>query len=202
MLTNELIPRDMWQRSVRPEIRKWLVENDPEQKIRCLLTVWGVPLKISPAQADDHSRKYQRFLEDEHAHRLKLLGIVRQSLDQISPQGQISTELKQDLDGTAVEIPTESIGGLQKDSSSAAAATNTSAPGDDPDPAAGPAITTESQAGESETLQAMRGQLEKALQSAQVRIAKLGVGDTRNRAQLQLQQMAAVPAARESSCRD
>jgi uncharacterized protein (TIGR03790 family) len=193
MPANELIPHDTWQWAVRPEIRKWLVENDPEQKIRCLLTVWGVPLKISPAQPDDRSRKYQRFLEDERTHRLKLLGIVRQSLDQISPQGQISTELKQDLDGTAVEIPAESVGRLQENAGTAAAATNTSAPGGDPDTAAGPAITTGSQAGESEAdLQAIRGQLEKALQSAQVRIAKLSVGDARNRAQLQLQQMAAV----------
>ena len=60
MPSNELLPREMWQWGVRPEIRKWLAEHDPQQKIRCLLTVWGVPLKIGPAEANDQSRRYRR----------------------------------------------------------------------------------------------------------------------------------------------
>jgi uncharacterized protein (TIGR03790 family) len=190
---NELIPRDMWQGRVRPEIKKWLVENDPEQKTRCLLTVWGVPLKIGPAQVDDRARKYQRFLEDERAHRLKLLGAVRQSLDQISPQGQISTELKQNLGGSAAEAPGKSVGAPQENAGSGSAATNVSEPDRGSDGAAAEAAADGGLPGQLETeLQKMRTQLEKALQSAQVRIAKLGVGDARNRAQMQLQQMAAV----------
>ena len=66
------------------------VEHDPEQKIRCLLTVWGVPLKIGPAEADDQSREYEQFLTAERAHRLKLLNVLQQSLDQIAPESGIA----------------------------------------------------------------------------------------------------------------
>ena len=83
---DEVLPREAWEAGVRPEIRKWLTQNDPEQKIRCLLTVWGVPLKIGPAEADVQSREYERFLTAERAHRLKLLNVLQQSLDQIAPE--------------------------------------------------------------------------------------------------------------------
>ena len=62
-----MIPRDMWQWGVRPEIQKWLKEHDPKQKIRCLVTMWGVPLKIGPATPDAGSKAYQAFLEGERA---------------------------------------------------------------------------------------------------------------------------------------
>ena len=43
---------EKWQGSVRPAIREWLNQNDPEQKIRCLVTTWNVPLRIGRADAD------------------------------------------------------------------------------------------------------------------------------------------------------
>src|SRR4051794_38244439 len=41
----EVCPREQWRSAIRPEIQKWLRDKDPLQKIRCLVTVWGVPLK-------------------------------------------------------------------------------------------------------------------------------------------------------------
>ena len=46
MPREEVCPRDKWTWAIRPEIRKWLDEHDPDKKLRCLVTVWGVPLKI------------------------------------------------------------------------------------------------------------------------------------------------------------
>jgi uncharacterized protein (TIGR03790 family) len=193
MPAGELIPREMWKWGVRPEIRKWLVEHDPEQKIRCLLTVWGVPLKIGPAEDNDHARKYQRFLEDERAHRIKLLGSVRQSLDQISPQGQISTESQQDLGGTTAE-PQAASGATQGVAAELTTAATAAAAGDaTAESANGPAAASGGGAAQAESdVQKLRAELEKSLQSAQVRLAKLGVGQARTRAQTQLQQLAAA----------
>jgi uncharacterized protein (TIGR03790 family) len=69
----EVCPRQLWRWAVRPEINKWLTEHDPQQRIKCLVTVWGTPLKIGPAEADKETLKYRQFLEAERTHRLKLL---------------------------------------------------------------------------------------------------------------------------------
>ena len=45
----DVLPRQEWETSVRPAIRHWVVENKLETKIRCLVTVWDVPLKIGKA---------------------------------------------------------------------------------------------------------------------------------------------------------
>jgi uncharacterized protein (TIGR03790 family) len=172
----ELLPREMWQWGVRPEIRKWLVEHDPEQKIRCLVTVWGVPLKISPAEADDQSRRYRRFLEDERSHRLKLLALVERTLAQVAPKGELSGERVQ---GTLEDQPAEDADGAEVPGISQPAAANdplAAKPGDQP----------------KSELQQARARLEAALQGAQGRLAKLSAGEARTQAQVQLQQLAAA----------
>jgi uncharacterized protein (TIGR03790 family) len=174
----ELLPREMWQWGVRPEIRKWLVENDPEQKIRCLVTVWGVPLKIGPAEADDQSRRYRRFLEDERSHRLELLDVVERTLGQVAPTGELSGERVQ---GTLEDRPAEEADGGE------AAGISQSPPSAANDPLA----PKPGEAPKSE-LQKARARLEAALQGAQARLVKLPAGDARNQAQAQLQQLAAA----------
>src|SRR5262245_26533348 len=42
----ETLSRADWDLKVRPAIRRWLSTNKLEEKIRCLVTVWDVPLKI------------------------------------------------------------------------------------------------------------------------------------------------------------
>jgi uncharacterized protein (TIGR03790 family) len=184
---NEVIPRETWQWGIRPEVRKWLVEHDPQQKIRCLLTVWGVPLKIGPAEADDESRKYRRFLEAEREHRLKLLGLVQNSLDQIASDGQIPGN----ADAINGEEPSEN--GQPVDASQAsdeAADAATAGPKTDtggiPDSNSGPQSSATSEVASA------RLRLEKSLQAAQVRIARQPASDGRRRSQLQLQQLAAA----------
>src|SRR4029079_13144053 len=72
----EVCPSEQWQASIRPEVHKWLVEKDPHEKIRCLVTLWGIPLKIAPATRNAKSLRYQQFLEAERSQRLALLGKV------------------------------------------------------------------------------------------------------------------------------
>ncbi|RPI82110.1 MAG: TIGR03790 family protein [Planctomycetaceae bacterium] len=47
--SGEVLARQAWDLKVRPSIRKWLGQNDRYQKIRCLVTLWDVPLKIGNA---------------------------------------------------------------------------------------------------------------------------------------------------------
>ncbi len=47
----ETLSRRDWEAKVRPAIRNWLVSNNLDQKIRCLVTVWDVPLKIGAIDA-------------------------------------------------------------------------------------------------------------------------------------------------------
>jgi len=69
----ETLDHDKWRWAIRPEIRKWLLEGDRADRIRCLTTLWDVPLKISRGPADENLQAYQRFLEGERTTRLKLL---------------------------------------------------------------------------------------------------------------------------------
>ncbi len=70
----ETISHEKWRWSVRPDIRKWLDENDPKRKLRCLVTTWGVPLRIARDKEDNAViSRYREFLEGERKNRIKLL---------------------------------------------------------------------------------------------------------------------------------
>lgn len=70
----ESISHEKWRWNVRPEIRKWLEENDPNQYLRCLVTTWGVPLRIHRDKADNPQlSRYREFLTGERKLRIKLL---------------------------------------------------------------------------------------------------------------------------------
>lgn len=146
MPREELCPRDTWTWAIRPEIRKWLDEHDQDKKLRCLVTVWGVPLKIGPAQEDPERLKYRQFLEGDRKQRFDLLKQVGQRLDAIAAHVLIP------------EPPPDAAG-------------------------AKPAPATE--------LLAAQADLEKHLQNAQARVAKLA-GDELQQAAGQLQQLATL----------
>jgi hypothetical protein len=46
------VARATWDQQMRPAILKWLTEKGLSTKIRCLVTVWDVPLKIDNQPAD------------------------------------------------------------------------------------------------------------------------------------------------------
>lgn len=48
----DTLDRAAWDAEVRPAIRQWLSEDGREDKIRCAVTCWDVPLTIGPRAAD------------------------------------------------------------------------------------------------------------------------------------------------------
>ena len=157
----EVCQREQWRTSIRPEIHQWLMDKDPHQKIRCLVTMWGIPLKIGPAPPDVKLQHYQQFLEAERTQRLQLLGKVVQRFDAIAPaEGNSATAAKEGTDKSP----------------------KTSAPADKKSPGAPDPPDAE--------LARWQSQLEKALQSAQARASKLTHELERNAANGELQQLA------------
>ena len=72
--SDETILHDKWRWTVRPEIRKWLLDNDPKGNLRCLVTTWGVPLRIRKDKPDNPKlSRYREFLAGERTKRIKLL---------------------------------------------------------------------------------------------------------------------------------
>lgn len=80
----EVLDREQWRWAVRPEIQKWITDNDPEKKLRCLVTTWGTPLKIGPAKRDRAIDAYLDHVTREHAARVGLLEAAVVALDAIA----------------------------------------------------------------------------------------------------------------------
>lgn len=185
----ETIPRDTWRWGIRPEIQKWLLEHDPEKKVRCLLTVWDVPLKIAPASVDPEMLKYRQFLEGERKHRLELLDTLGDALQRVAPKGELVRNDLPSEDGATGTDPTSSNGSNGAESPSQDAPADGAAP-INANTAAGPALpgTVKKQT----DLQRKQQRLEKELQGAQARISELAKGDLQKQAQTQIQQLATV----------
>jgi uncharacterized protein (TIGR03790 family) len=48
---NAVVTRQIWESKLRPAVRKWLLSEGREGRIRCLVTLWDIPLKIGPVDA-------------------------------------------------------------------------------------------------------------------------------------------------------
>lgn len=79
----EVLEREQWRWAVRPEIREWLTKNDPERKLRCLVTTWGIPLKITPGEPAERAADYKSYLKEERATRAARLLQVAQALERL-----------------------------------------------------------------------------------------------------------------------
>jgi len=74
MPRGETLAHKRWRWVVRPEIRKWLEDNDPQHKLRCLVTTWDVPLRIGRDNQDSSGLgRYKKYLQGERAKRIQLL---------------------------------------------------------------------------------------------------------------------------------
>jgi len=177
--SGEVCQREIWQSAIRPEIHKWLNDKDPQQKIRCLVTMFGVPLKIGPAAADAQLLRYQQFLAAERSHRLQLFTEV---LDGFNNLGSNETGPK------ATEAAPKAEGTTANPAEKPAAGTIATAPSlpttNSAQPLTGP---TDQPATEISRFQA---KLETALQAAQLRVEKLTHEEERGRATARLQQLA------------
>jgi len=74
VIPGRTLDRAAWQYSVRPAIRAWIFDQQLESQLRCLVTVWDVPLKISKqAAADINARR--SFLEAERRLRHRAVSV-------------------------------------------------------------------------------------------------------------------------------
>lgn len=86
MPKGETLDREKWRWAVRPEIRKWLLDKDPQRQIRCLVTTWEVPLRIGPGKKDSPALlDYQDYLAGERAKRIALLRDITKEFEVLAP---------------------------------------------------------------------------------------------------------------------
>ncbi len=65
------LDRSKWEREIRPQIRSWLLSDQNRGKIRCLVTTYGCPLRISQA-AQGGSFSTERLIELNRLWQVKL----------------------------------------------------------------------------------------------------------------------------------
>jgi uncharacterized protein (TIGR03790 family) len=85
MPRGEVLDREKWRWAVRPEIYKWITEHDPKEKLKCLVTVYDVPLKIGPAPADE-LKTYREFLQAERDARVSQLNRMVEVFNEVASE--------------------------------------------------------------------------------------------------------------------
>jgi len=100
----ETLARAEWEVKVRPTIRRWLATNELEKKVRCLVTVWDVPLKIGALDSNHPTYvETQKHLEGQRKLRQEQLVRLAREIDGVLAQGEPE------------ERPAPAAGALQKD---------------------------------------------------------------------------------------
>ena len=103
--------RSNWEQKVRPEILAWLKQNGLETKIRCVVTVWDVPLRIGARRGDDPAvRDREAFFAQIRGQRLQQLAALLNGIDAIAsdekPQARAALDPKLPFAGLAKELDT------------------------------------------------------------------------------------------------
>jgi uncharacterized protein (TIGR03790 family) len=81
------LSRADWDQKVRPEILSWLKHNGLETKIRCVVTVWDVPLRIGARRGDAPAvLDRQAFLTRARGQRLTQLAALLASIDSLASE--------------------------------------------------------------------------------------------------------------------
>jgi uncharacterized protein (TIGR03790 family) len=80
---SEVMARAEWD-SIRPRIRKWLSDNKLTRRVKCFVTVWGVPLKIEAGTDDPEAKRTVAFLTAERNARVKQLNRIFQQFNSLA----------------------------------------------------------------------------------------------------------------------
>ncbi len=82
-----VLKRQEWETSQRPAIRRWLMETGLVDKVRCLVTVWDVPLKIDRYPKDSPPLQQRlRYLGAERRARIgRLNELLRRGKEEAGP---------------------------------------------------------------------------------------------------------------------
>jgi uncharacterized protein (TIGR03790 family) len=84
----EVLSRAEWDKNVRPQVRKWLRDNRLASKIKCFVTVWGVPLKIDQATDDLDSKRRISYLTAERNARVNQLNRMFRQFSELGSTGE------------------------------------------------------------------------------------------------------------------
>lgn len=109
------LDRATWESSVRPAIRTWILGQRLESQLRCLVTVWDVPLKI--ARQTDKIESRRAFLETEKRLRRQAASEGLAGIDRILADSQpaASREVTEDADARKVaELFQAALQAIQK----------------------------------------------------------------------------------------
>lgn len=102
---NEVLERAQWNRAVRPAIRRWISENQLERQLRCLVTVWDVPLKIGKATGQSsESAERRSYLEAERRTRITRLNAVIGQINRILPDESVGLQTALNREASIDEI--------------------------------------------------------------------------------------------------
>ncbi len=80
----ELISRQMYEKNIAYPIRAFLHQRNAENKIRVLVTMYGVPLKIGPARVDKRQRKLANVTQQRYIYAFKELEKSYRELERLA----------------------------------------------------------------------------------------------------------------------
>lgn len=81
----ELLSRNAWEARVRPALHNWMLQGDRRYRLRCLVTLWDVPLKVGPSNAKGPGvAEHLAFLTREKAARRVDLGRLAAEFMQVA----------------------------------------------------------------------------------------------------------------------
>ncbi|MCA9189938.1 MAG: TIGR03790 family protein, partial [Planctomycetales bacterium] len=117
MPSGETLPRVKWEKEIRPAIRRWIAENGLQKKVRCFVTVWDVPLRIGPTDANGAEIKRRLYyLEVESRRREREMDKVIAELEKMAGSRMASEpeEISGQGDSESKENPSKVDGYKQR----------------------------------------------------------------------------------------
>jgi uncharacterized protein (TIGR03790 family) len=95
---NETCEREDYEKKVAGPVRKYLKEKDPERQIRCILIMYGIPLKLAPSKILGHESREVKDLERKQE-------VLRAQLKEMKEQATERAEsIKQELESIGQRI--------------------------------------------------------------------------------------------------
>ncbi len=78
------LSREQWESKVRPEIRRWLAQSDRLSKLRCFVTVWDVPLRITAETDLSEVARVVQYLRQERKDRVAKINAFTEVLARLA----------------------------------------------------------------------------------------------------------------------
>jgi uncharacterized protein (TIGR03790 family) len=92
---DEECSREEYEKKIVREVHKYLKEKDPKRRIRCLLTMYGLPLRVSaPVVSQEEKREIERLSKEQDLLEERLMNIEGDEKKTTDEQlGQVKDEI-------------------------------------------------------------------------------------------------------------